>query len=300
MIATQSGGPSLFTSKGVIRESQRAVGSVVDRSGDAFLSAFGTQTKAPAALDVTGASVRQVDAAHLKVTLSTADHKLAQDLSVDPTLGGLVGEWLVRWASPTHGKPGDGNIFYVGMESAVGGAPEFYTGTTLGINTTHVKYFAYPKTTDIPGKVEGNTITWTVPLAAIGSPGRGDGLYSITGFTASQLTPSFASVAILPNGGTLGDENIPNTMDSTPPFSFTLGGLPSTTLSRGAQKPALAMDPVLAGKMPELPVDVPYAIGAHGGEPDGARPGVPAWIVLTGVGMLGSTVLRKRRSKATP
>jgi hypothetical protein len=280
----------------VIKGSQRAVGSVVDRSGDAFLSGLGRQTKAPAALDVTGASVRQVDAKHLKVTLSTADRKLAQDLSLDPTLGGLVGEWIVRWASPTPGKPGDGNIFYVGMESAGGGAPEFYTGTTLGINTTHVKYFAFPKTTNIPGKIEGNTITWTVPLSDIGNP-KGEGLFSITGFTASQLTPSFASVAILPNGGTLGDENIPNTLDSTPPFSFTVGGAPRLTLSRGNLKAAPA-EPLLADKVPELPVEVPR-LGARGGRPNGANPTADVWIVLAvGGAMLLSMARRIRRSRA--
>jgi hypothetical protein len=298
MIATQNAGPSLFTSRGVIKGSQRAIGSVVDRSGDAFLSGLGRQTKAPAALDVTGASVRQVDAKHLKVTLSTADRKLAQDLSLDPTLGGLVGEWIVRWASPTHGKPGDGNIFYVGMESAGGGAPEFYTGTTLGINSTHVKYFAYPKTTDIAGKIEGNTITWTVPLADIGGSSKGDGLFSITGFTASQLTPSFASLAILPNGGTLGDENIPNTIDATPPFSFAVGGSASTTLSRGGLNTAPAVDPVLAEKVPELPADVPYTIGARGGTPNGANP-TDVWIVLAvGGAMVLSMSRRIRRSRA--
>jgi hypothetical protein len=207
-----------------------------------------------------------------------------------------VGEWIVRWASPKHGKPGDGNIFYVGMESAGGGAPEFYTGTTLAINTAHVKYFAFPKTTTIPGKIQGNTITWTVPLSEIGNP-KGEGLFSITGFTASQLTPSFASLATLPNGGTLGDENIPNTLDSTPPFSFTVGGAPSVTLARGNLTVAPAANPVLAGKMPELPVDVPR-LGARGGSPNGANPTADVWIVL-GVGgaMLLSMARRMRRSR---
>jgi hypothetical protein len=296
MIATQNEGPSLFTSKGMIEGSPRAVGSVRDPGGDAFLSALGRGTKAPAALDVTGVSVRQPDAKHVKVTLSTADHKLGQDLSVDPTLGGLVGEWIVRWAAPTHGKPGDGNIFYVGMESAGGGAPEFYTGTTVGINTTHLKYFAFPKTTDIPGKIEGNTITWTVPLADVGNPSKGDGLYSITGFTVTQLTPSFASVVTLPNGGALGDENIPNTIDATPPFSFTVGGL-TTSLSRVSQKAAPAADPILAGKVPALP-DIPYAVGARGTRAFASNPRVVLWIVLTcGAVMLWLMARRSARSR---
>jgi hypothetical protein len=300
MIATQNQGPSLFVTKGVVQGSQRAVGSVADPSGDAFLSSLGKETKAPAALDLTAASVQQVDAGHLKVTLSTADHTLAHDLSVDPSLGGLVGEWIVRWASPTYAKPGDGNIFYVGMESARGGAPEFYTGTTLGINSTHVKYFAYPKTTDIPGKIEGNTITWTVPMTAIGRPAKGDGLFSITGFTATQLTPSFASVAILPNGGTVGDENIPSTIDATPPFSFFVGGQSSKAISGITGTSAPAAKPVLAGRVPELPVDVPYVIGARAPRPAaGASPIVFVWIAFTaGAAMLSSMGRRRRRSRS--
>ena len=293
MIATQNGGPSLFRSSGVINGSPRAVGSVTDGTGDAFLSALGTNTKASAALDVTGASVKQLDATHLTVTLSTADHALAQHLSVDPTLGGLAGEWLVRWAAPTYDKAGDGNIFYVGMESMAGGAPEFYTGTTLGINTTHVKYFAYPKTTDIPGKIAGNTITWTVPLSAVGKPGNGDGLFSITGFTATQLTPSFKSIAILPNGGTLGDENIPNTIDSTPPFTFTMPGRSVARAGSLATAPARpgALSPV---NDVELPLEIDeWHLQAQGKPRDDGR----TFLVVVAFGIVGAMAVRRRRAR---
>ena len=47
------------------------------------------------------------------------------------------------------------------------------------------KFFTYPTTTTVPGSISGGTIRWTVPLAAVGSPTTGDGLYGITGFTAS-------------------------------------------------------------------------------------------------------------------
>jgi len=245
MIATQNGGPSLFASEGEIDGPPGAVGSVSDGSGDAFLSQLG-KTPAPPALDVTASSVKQSDPKHLVVTLSTADPHLAQDLMVDPTLGGPVGQWLVRWAAPTYGKHGDGNIFYVGMESAGGGDPEFYTGTTEGLNTTHVKYFTYPKTTSIPGTIKGNTISWTVPLADIGKPQSGDGLFSITAFTATQLTPSFASMGRLPNGGTTGGMNIPNTIDAAPPFSFTIEAGTSAALGQAPGAPG-AIVPMPAG-----------------------------------------------------
>jgi len=223
MIATQSGGPSLFASVGSVPALTRAVGSALDPSGDAFFNSAGSATAAPQALDVTGATIKQADATHLTVTLSTADNNLANDLAVDPSIGGPVGDWIVRWAAPTYQNgPGDGNIFYVGMESENGGAPEFYTGTTGAIQTTHAKYFTYPKTTTIPGQITGNKITWTVPLSAIGNPAVGQGLFSATGFTATQLTESFPTASTLPNGGTFGDENVANTIDLTPPFSFTI------------------------------------------------------------------------------
>jgi hypothetical protein len=201
------------------------VGSVADPSGDAFFSSGGTQTPGSRALDLTGASVTQADASHLTVTLATADPNLANDLAVDPALGGPVGDWIVRWAAPTYRNgPGDGNIFYVGMESVAGGAPQFFTGTTGAIQTTHAKYFTYPKTTAIPGTIQGSTITWTVPFSAIGGPTSGQGLFSVTGFTATQLTESFPTATTLPNGGTFGDENVANLIDATPAFSFTVGG----------------------------------------------------------------------------
>jgi hypothetical protein len=223
MIATQNGGPSLFASVGNVPALTRAVGAASDPSGDAFFYSGGTATATPSALDVTGATVKQADATHLTVTLSTADPNLASHLAVDPALGGPVGEWIVRWAAPTYQNgPGDGNIFYVGMESDGGGAPEFYTGTTGALQTTHAKYFTYPKTTSIPGKISGNTISWTVPLSAIGGPSVGQGLFSVTGFTATQISESLATATTLPNGGTFGDANIANVMDLTPPFSFTV------------------------------------------------------------------------------
>jgi hypothetical protein len=224
MIATQTGGQSLFASVGTVNGPRPAQGSVTDPVGDGAFPFGGVDVKAPPPLDVSGASVTQPDAKHLTVTLSTADPDLAAHLAVSPELGGGVGEWIVRWAAPTyHGGPGDGNIFYVGMESASGGAPEFYTGTTGAIDTTHVKYFTYPKTTDIPGKITGNRISWTVPLTDVGSPAKGDGLFSVTGFTATQATPSPATAATLPNGTSLGDDNVPNTIDLTPPFGFNVG-----------------------------------------------------------------------------
>ena len=222
MVVTQNGGPSLLAGHRISGPA-KAFGRVQNKPGSAYLATGGQHLKAPKALDVIGASVRQKDANNLTITLTTNDKHLADDLGSTPPLGGPVQNWLVRWAAPTYKGKGDGNMFYVGMQSAGGGSPTFYTGTTQAITTTHAKYFTYPATTAIKGAVQGATITWTVPLKLIGSPAKGDGLYSITGFTSTQATPAATSTATIPNqNGELGDFNVPNLIGATPPFTFKL------------------------------------------------------------------------------
>jgi hypothetical protein len=223
MVAAQSGGPSLYAGKR-IPTSRRAMGAVRERPGDAFLSLAGQDIAAPPALDVIGASVRRYDARRLAITLTTADKQLADHLAPSPSLGGAVNTWMVRWAAPSYHRPGDGNQLYVGMQSVGGGAPSFYLGSTQAITTTHAKYFTYPATTTIPGAIHGPTITWIVPLTAIGSPLPGQGLFSITAFTSTQATPSAPATFIVPNqGGEIGDENLPNLISAASPFTYVVG-----------------------------------------------------------------------------
>jgi hypothetical protein len=222
MVVTQNGGPSLLAGNTVPRDPKH-YGRVSDKPGDAFFSGAGQDVKAPKSLDVVGASVQRTDAKHLTVTLTTDDGHLAQDLQVDPTLGGSVASWMVRWAAPSYKGAGDGNMFYVGMQSAGGQAPTFYTGTTQSITTTHAKYFTYPQTHPIPGRIQGGTISWQVPLSLVGNPQRGQGLYSVTAFTTTQLSPSASSTQTVPDqGGELGDENIPNLISASTPFTYIL------------------------------------------------------------------------------
>jgi len=220
MVATQSGGPGLFAGKAVPFVASY-VGSVRDKAGDAFYGAGGQDVAAPKAMDVIGSSVKRKDAKHVTVTLTTSDPNLASDLLVTPPLGGPVNTWTVRWAAPSYKGAGDGNMFYVAMQSASGGAPSFYTGTTQAITTTHAKYFTYPAETAIQGNIQGATISWTVPLSAIGNPKAGQGLYSITAFTSTQATPAATSTVTIPNqGGELGDPNIPNLISASTPFTY--------------------------------------------------------------------------------
>src|SRR4051794_34605156 len=191
-IAHQISGPSLLADHGNVSLGTRAFGTVADPTGkgypDAFLSSNGTDTNATPNLDVSGVQITKPDATHLAISMTTNDPKLASDLSTDPSLGGGVGEWIVRWAAPPYDAAhnGDGNIFYVGMQAGSDGSPQFYGGSTCALGTTHTKFFPSPAITAVPGSISGGTIRWTVPLSAVGNPADGAGLYAITGFTATQ------------------------------------------------------------------------------------------------------------------
>jgi hypothetical protein len=222
MVVTQNGGPDLLAGH-TVPHFARPIGQVRDAAGDAFLAAGGQDVKAPAALDVIGASVRKAGSSHLTVTLRTADTHLASDLMATPPLGGPVNTWTVRWAAPDYQGAGDGNMFYVAMQSDAGAAPSFYTGTTQPITTTHAKYFVYPIEHAIPGVIQGGTISWTVPLSLVGNPRHGQGLFSITAFSSTQVAPSSSATASVPEqGGEVGDVNIPNLISASSPFTFYL------------------------------------------------------------------------------
>jgi hypothetical protein len=223
MVVSQNGGPSLLVGKKVPHNPKR-FGRVQDKAGDAFLAVAGQDVKAPKSLDVIGASVHKKNAKNLTITLTTNDKHLSADLATTPPLGGPVDNWLVRWAAPSYKGLGDGNMFYVGMQSVGGGAPTFYTGTTQAITTTHTKYFTYPAAKQIKGTIQGATITWTVPLSLVGNPKNGQGLFSITAFTSTQASPAATSTLTIPDqGGELGDANIPNLISASTPFTYLVG-----------------------------------------------------------------------------
>ena len=230
MVARQIAGPSLFAAKGSVGNGTPAVGSVSDPTGvgvpDAYLALAGTNTGASPALDIAGVSVTQPDASHLLISMRTADQALASHLAPGPTDGGAFANWRVRWAGRYGSSGKDGQIWYVGMQAGPDGAPEFYVGKTASIDTDHTKYFAYPTGTAVPGTITGSTISWTVPTSAIGGPKKGDGLYSVTGFTTTSVLPDRPITALLPTGsGQVGDEDTltANQIDAAPSFSFTVG-----------------------------------------------------------------------------
>ena len=223
MVAVQNGGPGLYVHK-KIPAIPNTPGSVSYPNSPAFLSSGGQDVAAPAALKVVGATVRKKDATHLSITLQTADPNLLNDLRTVPPLGGPVNNWIVRWAAPKYNGPGDGNIFFVGMESDAGGTPTFYTGTTQHIdNPPYALELVYQPQKSIPGTIQGSQITWTVALSDIGNPKKGNGLFSITGFTDTQGSPAPPVNTTVPNQGMeVGNANLPNQISSTPAFDYWL------------------------------------------------------------------------------
>ena len=248
MIAVQTTGPSLYRKVGTLRgDTRRPYGSVTDPAGDAFVATGGKDLSAPKSLDVTGVSVTQPDASHLRITLRTADPALANHLQVSASLGGPTADWVVRWAAPQYHHAGDGNMFYVGMESTLGGAPAFYTGSTTALETTHAKYFVYGHDHAIPGTIKGSTITWTVPLSLIDSPSRGQGLYSITGFTWVQSGPTVVGPAT-PQSGNAAAYTPPNLAGASSPLSFVIGRRGAAAAGPGGSRPL------------QLPTGLPVAL----------------------------------------
>jgi len=191
-----------------------------NRPGSAFYATAGQDIAAPNSLNVIGSSIKMQGKSALRITLSVADNSLASDLMTPADLGGPVATWMVRWAAPSYGKPGDGNTYYVGMQSDGGQAPTFYTGSTAAITTTHAKYFTYPALHAIKGTIQGGVITWIVPLNLISGPHKGDGLFSVTGFTSTQLLPASTTSSQIATGGDIGDQNIPNEISATAPYTF--------------------------------------------------------------------------------
>ena len=283
MHAHQIAGPSLFASSGSVGNGTPAVGSVTDPVGkgspDAYLSLPGADTNASKGLDIAGVSITQPDPGHLTIKLRTNDGGLAEALAQDPSQGGAFANWRVRWAGRygTSGK--DGQIWYVGMQAGQDGVAEYYVGKTASIDTARTKYYAYPTGTKVPGKIVGDTIIWTVPTSAIGNPKAGDGLYSVTGFTATSGLPDLPIGIAEPTGtGQFGDEDTltANLIDAAPSFSYVLG--------------ARAVTPIVPTKPVVKPVTRPGATGSL------AATGLGVALPLTGLALLLGFLAVRRRS----
>ncbi|HEX6504393.1 MAG TPA: hypothetical protein VF011_14210 [Terriglobales bacterium] len=197
----QYAGSSLYANIGTVSGPAPASGSAPG-SPDAFYSANSMTNLATTNLAIQSAAVTQPDPLHYRVTIEVKD---LTSLAVPATLGGTDAVWLVRWEIPD--AAGAGHTYFAGMESDAGASPSFFDGETSSVNTTHAKLLTYPPAHTIQGSYTAaapGIITLTVPIADVG--GSATKLYSVTGLTVTQSTPSSTGTTIF------------NQIDATTPF----------------------------------------------------------------------------------
>jgi hypothetical protein len=241
-VSRQISGPSLDATTGTVPGIGAGPGvpfdTVTDPSGDAYFSANGAKTAAGDNLDLTGSSL--VDGPSGSNTLvGTISVKSLASLAVSPTVGGPDASWILRWTYVTPGQPGNGHIYYAGMDNngSGSGTPSFFVGDTSCIPLTgnpaeHCKYLTYPQTTALTptqGSYSATTgvITFNIPLADVGTPPTGSTLYSVTAFSSTSLTPQSSS-------------NIFNLTDATTPYDHIIG-TPATNVAETPLAAALVI-----------------------------------------------------------
>jgi hypothetical protein len=155
-----------------------------DATGDAQWPHYAANGAGPnvAQLDLTGVALGTPAAGTLRVRMD-----LASLTSLAPPSGKTSSTWLTRFQSLSTANGSEAyRIFYVGAESTAGGAPTFFAGSTLCVESTPgtCKLLTYPKLTGtaVPGKQCGNSFVIDVPLSAFGAP-VGNTLYNVTALT---------------------------------------------------------------------------------------------------------------------
>jgi hypothetical protein len=204
----QIGGPSMI--EGKTPKGSLPIDKITDVGGDTFYSANSLRTPAGDNLDLTNASITE-DAEGLVVTMKV---KSLESLQVSPTAGGTTGTWITRFTTYNPATPGNGHIYYAGMESVLGQAPRFFDGDVAAPSPAGVQVsMVFDSAKAIKGAYNGNgTITLHVPFADIPGAKRGEKLYSATAFTGTLV-------------GTLSGNpaGVINLTDATAPYNHVLG-----------------------------------------------------------------------------
>ncbi|MDX6197746.1 MAG: hypothetical protein QOJ79_897 [Actinomycetota bacterium] len=266
----QIGGPTMIAGK--TPHGSLPVNTISDRSGDSLYSANSTRTPAGDNVDLTAASVSE-DAGGLVITMKV---KSLESLQINPTAGGTTGTWITRFTTYNPATPGNGHIYYAGMESVAGQAPRFFDGDVGAPSPAGVQIsMAFDSARAIKGDYKPNgTITLHVPFADIPGAKRGQPIYSATAFTGSTL----ASLSGNPEG-------VINVLDQTAPFNHVVGN---------AAAPVTPVTPPKGGGAP------PPASGGGSGAPSGgnlAATGLGLQLPLVGLGLIALAVaLRRRRA----
>ncbi|MEA2574380.1 MAG: hypothetical protein QOH93_1678 [Chloroflexia bacterium] len=192
-VASQIGGPSLF---GTTLSKPASTNPINDRTGDAQFPHRDPTGPGPNydALDITGAGVAAGED-NITVTLTISDLTATK---VIPGADSVV--WMARWQSKSLGDFNEESyrVYYAQAVSTLGGAPQFFYGTSLavagpdaGCTTTTpqtCKLMQYPQGDTTTGTFDEatGTITIIVPREGVGSPPVGSTLYSITAATYGQ------------------------------------------------------------------------------------------------------------------
>ncbi len=215
VISVQVGGPSLYASKGAITGPGAGPGvpydAVTDPTGDAALPALGQRTPAGDNLDLVKSSVTR-EKKGIAVTMKVKD---LSSLQVDPAAGGTTGEWITRFTVYTPGVPGNGAIYYAGMESVAGADPTFFADEPHAAQQpSHLQVdFAFDYSHQVRGSYDAKagTITVHVPFAALPKLKPKTKLYSVQSFTAT-------TVATLQSN----PEGVFNVTDQATPYDYVV------------------------------------------------------------------------------
>jgi uncharacterized repeat protein (TIGR01451 family) len=221
----QIAGPTAF---GTTLSGSAPTNPVSDPTGDAqdpHYSPGGTGANAPQ-YDFTNVQLSRPNVATLRVQMTL--NSLA---SLAPPAGETNGVWLTRFQALSVGEGGEEayRIFYVGAESAGGGAPTFFAGSGTAASTSgapgngcvtrnpqECKIVLYPAEASATGSVVGNVITINVPLqGGFGGdrPIKGDTLYNVTGLTFGRSEPPASPQAA---------DFLYKDLDATRAFDFSL------------------------------------------------------------------------------
>ncbi len=204
VLQKQVTGPSMIVGK-TLKKKALAYDKVTDPTLDAFFNANSLRTPANVNQDLTGAAITE-EPGGLKITMKV---KSLESTSISPTLGGTTAEWITRFTTYNKATPGNGHIYYAGMEVIEGGAPRFFVGDVTAPTAGVQISMAFDSATTIKGSAAGSgLITLHVPYSAIPGLKKGQLAYSATAFTAST-------------NGTLarGPLGLFNVIDSTAPFN---------------------------------------------------------------------------------
>jgi hypothetical protein len=214
----QIGGPSMIAGKTLTR-TPFPFDKVTDPGNDSHYSGNGLYRPTGTNLELTGTTVKEERGG----VLITMKVRSLEQLSVDALNGGPTGEWITRFTTYNARTPGNGHIYYAGMESVAGGAPRFFVGDAAAQSQAPAQVqlsMVFDSAKTIKGSYSPNgTISLHVPYTAIPGAKKGSLLYSVTGLTGQTLATL--------RGNPVG---IINVTDSTMPFDHIAGssGVPAS------------------------------------------------------------------------